>query len=886
MKILRIPLVIVLVVLAGRAFNVGAQTETILYAFAGPPDGANPLANLVQGSDGNFYGTTFAGGTCGTSEYGCGTVFRISPSGSYTSLYSFGGSPNDGDEPEAGLVQGSDGNFYGTTSGGGTYDGGTVFRISPSGSYTSLYSFGGSPNDGDEPPAGLVQGSDGNFYGTTIGGGTYDWGTVFRISPSGSYTNLYSFGGTPTDGDGPKAGLVEGTDGNFYGTTGLGGTCGTSQYGCGTVFRISPSGSETILYSFGGTQTDGWLPDAGLVQGSDGNFYGTTAYGGTYGSGFEFGGTVFRISPSGSYTNLYSFGGTPTDGNGPNTLVQGSDGNFYGTTAYGGGTSTNCGYECGTGTVFRISPSGSYTSLYQFAGSPTDGRWPFAGLVQGSDGNFYGTTGYGGTSTNCEYGCGTVFVLDVGLGAITNCTFSINPTNAVFTGAGGSGGVSVTAPGNCSWNAASNAGFISISSATNGTGDGTVSYSVAANASSNELTGTLTIAGQTFTVIQSAVGCNFLLDSTSASFGAAGGAGNIVVTANGTTNCPWMAASNSGFITITSGSSGSGDGTVSYTVAANANAIAQTGSMTIAGQTYTINEAAAPCNFLLLSTSATFTVAGGSDSVSVIANGTSCIWTATSNDAFILINSGSIVSGGGTVSYSVAANTNASEQMGTITIAGQTYSVFEEGAPFCTYALTSAGATFGASGGSCNVGVAAASGCPWTASTTNGWVTVTSGSSGSGPGTVNYVVATNTGTTSRSGTMTIAGQTFTVNQMGATPVTYSFSTPVQTLKTKLNKKTGVTTTNCTVTVNLVVENTGPTATAKSSVLLWLDQSCAFNPSVGLAPLTEKVKALKADISVTIKIKTKKLTGDLAGTFIFATDAENNILASVAVPGPE
>jgi uncharacterized repeat protein (TIGR03803 family) len=161
-------------------------------------------------------------------------VFRISPSGNYTNLYSFNGRPNDGSGPQAGLVQGSDGNFYGTTPDGGTNDEGTVFRISPSGSYTSLHSFVGYPTDGDLPIAGLVQGSDGNFYGTTLYGGTNNNGAVFRISPSGTETTLYSFVGYPTDGGSPAAGLVQGSDGYFYGTTENGGTNGD-----GTVFKLT-----------------------------------------------------------------------------------------------------------------------------------------------------------------------------------------------------------------------------------------------------------------------------------------------------------------------------------------------------------------------------------------------------------------------------------------------------------------------------------------------------------------------------------------------------------------------------------------------------------------------------------------------------------------------
>jgi uncharacterized repeat protein (TIGR03803 family) len=420
MKILRIPLVIVLLVLAGRAFDAGAQTETNLYSFVGSPtDGATPYAGLVQGSDGYFYGTTVYGGstnynsTCACNGYG--TIFRISPSGTETNLYSFGSSSTDGQYPNDGLAQGSDGNFYGTTSQGGTTNQnygatgyGTVFRISPGGTYSNLYSFSGYPSDGQYPYDGLVQGSDGNFYGTTYGGGAGNDGTVFRISPSGTETNLHSFG-YPTDGASPNAGLVQGSDGNFYGTTIRGGTSSS-----GTVFRISPSGSYTSLYSFAGSPTDGADPYAGLVQGSDGNFYGTTVGGGmntNYNSfcrcyGY---GTVFRFSPSGSYTNLHSFAGDRND-DGANPyagLVQGSDGKFYGTTIRGG---TNNG-----GTVFRISPGGSETILYSFVGAPADGGHPEAGLVQGSDGNFYGTTAYGGANND-----GTVFKLTVPLSPPAN----------------------------------------------------------------------------------------------------------------------------------------------------------------------------------------------------------------------------------------------------------------------------------------------------------------------------------------------------------------------------------------------------------------------------------------------------------------------------------
>jgi uncharacterized repeat protein (TIGR03803 family) len=388
-----------------RAFNANAQTETNLHLFTGGPnDGERPYAALVRGSDGNFYGTTPQGGT---NKCNCGTVFQISPSGSYTTLYSFVGSPNDGSTPLAGLVQGSGGNFYGTTLSGGTNSChcGTIFRISPSGSYATLYSFAGSPGDGGFPEAGLVQGSDGNLYGTASDGGTNscNCGTVFRISPSGTCTTLYSFGSQPNDGSAPLAGLVQGSDSNFYGTASYGGT-----HNGGTVYRIAPSGTYTTLYSFAVSPNDGDQPDAGLVQGSDGNFYGTTLEGGTNNDGI-----VFRISPTGSLTNLHTFSGYPNDGDQPLAgLVQGSDGNFYGTTWLGGADEG--------GTIFRISPNGSFVNLYAFPNYANDGAGPVGGLVQGSNGNFYGTTQDGGINDIPNGGGGTVFKLTVPLNPPAN----------------------------------------------------------------------------------------------------------------------------------------------------------------------------------------------------------------------------------------------------------------------------------------------------------------------------------------------------------------------------------------------------------------------------------------------------------------------------------
>jgi uncharacterized repeat protein (TIGR03803 family) len=370
--------------------HAGAVLST-LYSFTGANDGSGPNA-LVQGSDGNFYGTTALGGNMNLNlGLGDGTVFKISPEGALTTLYAFSGA--DGANPAAGLVQGSDGNFYGTTYSGGTnaLAAGTVFKISPNGALATLHSFSGD-DDGGGPVAGLMQGSDGYFYGTTEGGGKYGDGTVFRISANGVMDSFFSFVGV---GDGAYvcAGLVQGSDGDFYGTTVFEGWSG----GYGTVFRTSAGGGEETFYSFRGGN-DGEYPHAGLALGSDGDFYGTTA-GLPGGPGY---GTVFKIRIGNiALTTLHSFSGTNDGANPMAALVRGNDGCFYGTTA-GGGTYTN-------GTLFKIDTNGVLTSLYSFTGG-NDGASPSATLVRGNDGYFYGTTPGGGAA-----GFGTVFRLAAGL---------------------------------------------------------------------------------------------------------------------------------------------------------------------------------------------------------------------------------------------------------------------------------------------------------------------------------------------------------------------------------------------------------------------------------------------------------------------------------------
>jgi len=297
----------------------------------------------------------------------------------FTTLFSFNGT--NGANPSCNLVQGPNGNFFGVAPNGGANTNGTIFEISSDGSFfTNLYNFTGGAN-GAGPVGALIQSTNGIFYGTTINGGVSNSGTVFRISTNGAFVQLGVLSGT--NGANPIVALAQGADGSFYGAAQYGGpypnvTSGGSGYG--TIFQVSRKGALTTPVLF--ADTNGANP-AALVMGNDGNYYGTTAWGGNVGS-FKLGfGTIFRLSPDGTFTNLHNFNGGSDGGFPYANLVQGSDGNFYGC-AFNGGAYSG-------GDIFRITPQGQFTNLYSFTGG-SDGAFPYSALVQGSDGNLYGTT--------------------------------------------------------------------------------------------------------------------------------------------------------------------------------------------------------------------------------------------------------------------------------------------------------------------------------------------------------------------------------------------------------------------------------------------------------------------------------------------------------------
>lgn len=362
--------------LAADSTRVVTQT---LHAF-GVDEGQQGRTPLLQASDGNLYGVTLGGGGSALR----GTLFRVKPDASYETVYEFAGTESIGGQPGSGPVQGPDGALYGTTQLGGASNYGTVYRIAANGVYTTLHSFVSTQPFGIVSDTWLAVGSDGYLYGTSRVDGQFDGGMVFRLKTDGSdYRVIHSFTGSGEAGREPWGPLLAGSDGQFYGTTRFGG-----NNDCGTLFRIQRSGAFELLNSVcNGGESDPAYPAADLIEGANGALYGTTEFGGAYGSG-----TVFRRNADGSIETLRSFNKRDGIGYGPTArLVRDARGVLFGVTRFGG--------ENKQGTAFAIKPSGATVLLHTFAANGRDGRYPWGPLMQASDGNLYGMTSGGGQQT-------------------------------------------------------------------------------------------------------------------------------------------------------------------------------------------------------------------------------------------------------------------------------------------------------------------------------------------------------------------------------------------------------------------------------------------------------------------------------------------------------
>ncbi len=394
--------------LAGATIPAQAQTPTTVYGFPGTPGPVNPnMEAIAQGRDSDLY-LTAAGGDGGALDCSvtyCGTAFKMTISGAVTDVFDFSnqncGVINCGNGAYGGLTLGSDGNFYGAFYYGGTTgNNGEVFQLKSSGVLTDLHNFTGA-GDGSRPYGAPIEAENGVFYGTTSSA-TVANSTAYSVTTAGMFTTLHTF--TGPDGQNIYAPLLQGTDGNFYGDSVSGGTTNN-----GVIFKMTPTGTVTVMHNF--TGTDGSNGSFALIQASDGNFYGSTYAGGTAGAG-----VIFKMTPNGTYTVLHNINGT-TDGNGPwGSLIQATNGKLYGVTS-------NIGIAL-NGTIFSITTTGTFTTLYSFTGS-ADGGVPLSPLIQHTKGLLFGTTEVGG-STNCDSvvniygeptvvgGCGELYSLNIG----------------------------------------------------------------------------------------------------------------------------------------------------------------------------------------------------------------------------------------------------------------------------------------------------------------------------------------------------------------------------------------------------------------------------------------------------------------------------------------
>jgi uncharacterized repeat protein (TIGR03803 family) len=371
---------------AAMAIGSSAQTVNTIHSFNGS-DGSYPeYVVLTQGGDGLLYGTASSGG-----NFGFGTIFKQRTAGTgFVTLYNFTGT-DDGAYPIAGLTLAWNGSFYGTTIEGGAYNSGEIFKMTPGGILTVLYSFTGGA-DGIGPPAPPIEAIDGNFYGTTIGETFVVFPTIYKLTPAGVLSTVYTF---PDTYDFPFAPLLQTADGYLYATSGNGGSSN-----CGQIIKLTMSGVVKAIHSFD-CNAGGVTPVGAPIQARDGNLYGTTLHGGTYDAGI-----IYKLDgKTGSFSVLYNFGSIPNDGYGPQaSLTEGSDGNLYGGTAIGG--------TANAGTLFQVTSSGVYAQLYSFPSVLSgQAQEPYASPTQATGGAFYGATYIGGS-----LGLGSIYKLNMGLG--------------------------------------------------------------------------------------------------------------------------------------------------------------------------------------------------------------------------------------------------------------------------------------------------------------------------------------------------------------------------------------------------------------------------------------------------------------------------------------
>jgi len=411
----------------------------------------------------------------------------------------------------------------------------------------------------------------------------------------------------------------------------------------------------------------------------------------------------------------------------------------------------------GTGCAWNATPNASWITIPSGASGTASGTITYVLAANTTTASRTSTITAGGQTFTVTQ-AGTV-----------SCTYSISPISASVVAAGASGAVNVATIGGCQWTAATNVSWISIST-TNGTGNAAVLYTVNANTGPFR-TGTLTVAGQTFTVFQAAGTCSYSINPSSINVAATNSSSTVAVAAGA--GCAWTAVANFTWLTITAGTSGSGSGSVVFTIAFNPNTVARVGTLTIAGQTFTVNQAAAACIYSITPTAAHYLDPGGPGNIAVTA-GAGCAWTAISNDAWISVDSGSPGTASGTVGYTVSANATTVSRTGTITVAGATFTITQDGTVPCAYSISPSSASFTSLGGTNSFAVTANTGCTWSVSSSDpSWLTFSPGS-GSGNGTVLYTVGFNSSSLTRTGTVAVAGQTFTVTQTGTT-CTYAIS---------------------------------------------------------------------------------------------------------------